>query len=59
MRNVAARMEYYGGLNAEIVQHGREMDRAADTARGWAKNIRIKNFAAGGGTDEPHLNAEL
>lgn len=40
MRNVAAEMEYYGGFNAEIVEHSKELFGAANIARGWAKGIR-------------------
>jgi len=40
MRDVAAKMDYYGGFNVEIRQHAKELDGAANIARGWAKGMR-------------------
>ena len=45
MRNVAARMEYYGGFNSEICEHARELVGAANIARTWAKRIRAGKTA--------------
>jgi len=40
MRNVSARMGHYAGFNAEIRQHAKELDGAANISRGWAKAMR-------------------
>lgn len=40
---LAERMEYYGGLDAEMTRHAREMAGASVIAQGWAKAIRGKN----------------
>jgi len=40
MEQVASKMEYYGGFDAEIVRHAKELEGAAEIARGWAKGIR-------------------
>jgi hypothetical protein len=45
MRNVAARMDYYGGFNVEIRQHAKELDGAANITRGWAKRMRAGKAA--------------
>lgn len=46
MRNVAARMEYYGGFNERIKAHAAELEGAANQARSWAKGMRTSRMEA-------------
>lgn len=40
MRELGAAMDYYGGLNAEIVQHGAELVGAAAVVETWIEGMR-------------------
>ncbi len=46
MRSVAARMEYLGGFNQEILDHARALEGASRQARTWAKGMRTSRMAA-------------
>ena len=39
MRYVAQMMLYFGGLNAEMVQHAKELSGAADMLETWIEGI--------------------
>lgn len=39
METVGAAMDYYGGFDAEVAAHGREMIGAAQIARTWADGM--------------------
>lgn len=39
MEEVAEYMEYYGGFNAEMVQHAKELRGAADLVSAWGREI--------------------
>lgn len=40
MEILAVDFDYFGGLNAELVSHGRELMGASRIARGWAEQLR-------------------
>lgn len=39
MLDIATSMEYYGGFNTEMAQHGRELAGAAAICKAWAERI--------------------
>lgn len=39
METLGAAMDYYGGFNSTISEHGKEMIGAAQIARSWATGI--------------------
>ena len=39
MREVGAALDYFGGFDSEVAEHGREMIGAAGIAEGWAEGM--------------------
>jgi hypothetical protein len=40
MQDVGAAMDYFGGFDAEMAEHGRELVGAGAIARQWAEHIK-------------------
>lgn len=42
MFDISVEMEYYGGLDAEIFHHAKQLAGASEIMGGWVENMAVK-----------------